>query len=141
MKTIKNLCLTLVIIANMVACENLIEGPEDEPDSGDGTVVVTSLSEIQKTVFTPSCAIAGCHNGLNDPNLTDGESYISLVNAPSLEQPSMVRVRPGDSENSLLIRKLRGLGTARMPPVPRPALAQSTIDSIAAWIDRGALNN
>ena len=141
MKINKNIGVLLVIVFNMVACENLIKGPEDEPDAGNGTITITSLSEIQKTVFTPGCAIAGCHNGLNDPNLSDGKSYMSLVIVPSLEQPSLVRVKPGDSENSLLIRKLRGLDSARMPPLPRPALSKSTIDSIAAWIDRGALNN
>ena len=139
-KRYASLLVPFIVAGSFAGCENLIEGPEDEPQD-DGVTTQTTLSDIQENVFNTSCAFSGCHNGTNDPNLLPGESYGSLVDVPSLEQPALVRVKPGDSDNSLLIRKLNGSGTARMPPLPRPALSQATIDSIAAWIDRGALNN
>ena len=50
-----------------------------------------------------------------------------------------MRVKPFESENSYLIRKLRGQGTSVMPPSGQ--LKAAVIDSVVAWIDKGALNN
>ncbi len=141
MKVFSIFLATFILIILFVACENLIEGPEDEPGTGDGVITQTTFTDIQKTVFNTNCALSTCHDGTNSPNLSAGNSYDNLVNVPSGEVPSLLRVKPGDSDNSYVIRKLTGQGTARMPPTPRPALSQSTIDSIADWIDRGALNN
>jgi uncharacterized protein (TIGR03118 family) len=112
-------------------------------------VAASTLTQIQTQVFTPICS--GCHDGSNAPggalpgsqNLTAGNSFANLVNVASLEQPTVLRVKPGDPANSYLIQKLEGAGTisgSRMP-LGGPFLSQATIDSIKSWITSGAPNN
>lgn len=128
--------LTFTII--FIACEDkIVTDPDPKP-----SITLTTFSEIQTKVFNVSCASSGCHGGANIQggiNLTSGVSYSQLVNVNSLENPSLKRVLPGSSAQSFLIRKLEGTGTSIMPPSGK--LSQATIDSIKAWIDRGALNN
>jgi uncharacterized protein (TIGR03118 family) len=110
----------------------------------------SKLSDLQTKIFTPICS--GCHNGTvatsgalpASQNLTTAaNSFANLVNVASHEQPSLMRVKPGDPANSYLIQKLEGaasIGGARMP-FGGPYLDQVTIDQIKSWIAAGALNN
>jgi uncharacterized protein (TIGR03118 family) len=108
-----------------------------------------TLSQLQATVFTPICS--GCHNGSNPPggalpgsqNLTAGNSFAALVGVASLEQPSLMRVKAGDPDNSYLVRKLEGLAgiSGSRMPLGGPFLDQATIDQVKSWISAGALNN
>jgi len=135
----KHIILFGLTMFTLLACENSIEGPEDEIDNGGSTGLSATFSSIQQQVFTPSCAIPACHGGSQPPDLTSGNSYNNLVNIASTQNPSLSRVKPGDSANSWLIRKLTGNGTSLMPPAGQ--LPQATIDSIKLWIDNGAVNN
>ena len=136
----KNLySLFLLIFLFFAACEDSIQGPEDEINNNGPTNMRSQFSSIQAEVFSPSCALSGCHAGSQNPNLSAGQSYNNLVNVASLENPSMLRVKPGDSNNSLLIKKLTGDGTSIMPPAGQ--LSQAKIDSITSWINKGAINN
>lgn len=115
-----------------------------EPDHGnDGnTAPLSKLSDIQVKVFNQSCALAGCHGFTNTKAgllLTDGNSFSNLVNVQSVLFPSFKRVDPNDSATSLLIKILKGEVSPRMP-FNRTPLSASVIDSIAKWIDNGALN-
>jgi hypothetical protein len=65
-------------------------------------------------------------------------SYGNLVNVASNES-ALLRVKPGASSESWLIRKLEGDGTTRMPLIGG-SLTAAEIDTIRAWIDRGANN-
>ncbi len=129
------ICLTTVFL---ISCENLIEGPEDL-NNPSGNTVKTTLTSIQNELFTKSCPLSGCHGGTQKPNLTAGQSYGNLVNVASIGNASLMRVKPFESDNSYLIRKLRGQGTSVMPPSGQ--LKAAIIDSVVAWIDKGALNN
>ena len=122
----------------MVSCENNIEGPEDM-DTLPGTNMRATLTSIQNELFTKSCALSGCHGGSQQPSLVAGQSYGNLVNVNSFGNSSLKRVKPFESENSYLIRKLRGDGTSVMPPSGK--LPVTVIDSVVAWIDKGAFNN
>jgi mono/diheme cytochrome c family protein len=113
------------------------------------TAPATTLTQIQQTVFTPSCS--GCHNGSQPPggalpgamDLRAGSSFASLVNVASLEQTALRRVSPGDPDNSYVIQKLEGtpgISGSRMP-FGGPFLDQATIDKIKSWITSGAPNN
>jgi hypothetical protein len=65
------------------------------------------------------------------------------VNVASLEKPSLLRVKPGDPDNSYLIQKLEGaagISGSRMP-LGGPFLDRETIDKIRSWIQDGAPNN
>ena len=130
----------IVLLLITTGCENLIEGPEDEIENGGTNRLEATFSSIQTNVFSTTCAVSGCHNGTQNPNLSAGLAYNNLVNKASIQNPSMVRVKPGESDNSYLIKKLTGDGTTRMP-LNRQQLSQATIDSIALWINNGALEN
>lgn len=101
-------------------------------------VVTVTLTSIQQSIFTPTCATSSCHGGPQSPSLSAGASFSSLVNVPST-QSSLDFVEPGDPDNSWLVRKVEGNGTSRMPV--GGMLSQSQIDSIRTWISEGALNN
>ncbi|MFH0734994.1 MAG: hypothetical protein V1773_12915 [bacterium] len=102
----------------------------------------TTFAQIQNEVFSTNCALSGCH-GTNSPqadlDLSSGNAYVNLVNVQSVLYPSLKRIVPGNSSQSLLIKALKGEDAPLMPSSGK--LPNSVIDSIAAWIDRGAVNN
>jgi uncharacterized protein (TIGR03118 family) len=121
--------------------------------SGILTVAIANaavtLTQIQQTVLTPRCS--GCHDGSQPVNgslpgamdLRSGHSFASLANVASLEQPTLMRVKPGDPESSYLIHKLEGspgISGARMP-LGGPFLDEATLDDIKSWIAGGARND
>jgi len=117
------------------------------PPSGSPTALVPTLDSIQANVFTPTCAVSGCHGGAGAQQglqLDPGVSASKLINVPSPRDPNLIRVKPGDPDNSFIIQKLEGkrfdglpiLG-AQMPDGGTP-LQQSTIDVIRQWIANGA---
>lgn len=101
------------------------------------------LDSIQSEVFTPICAVDGCHAASGPTlglDLSPGASYDSLVGVPSVEVPVFLRVEPGRSDRSYLVLKLLGdprIVEARMPLDQAP-LAPEAIAAIRAWIDDGA---
>ena len=109
--------------------------------SSGGTVPLSAdFDAIQANVFTPICSV--CHIGATAPEglmLDAAHSYNLLVNVPSTEVPSILRVKPGDPSNSYIIQKLEGHAAvgAQMPfgETPLPA---TTIAFIAQWITNGA---
>ena len=118
--------------------------------ANSGPVPVT-LTQLQTQIFTPICS--GCHTGIGTSlpgvqNLTNGHTFASVVNVPSLEQPALDRIKPNDPANSYLIQKIEGaagITGSRMPfgcgSVADPCLDQATIDLVKAWVSQGALNN
>ena len=110
-----------------------------------------TLTQLQTKVFTPICSV--CHNGVGNTlpgvqNLKAGSSFANIVNVASLEQTSLLRIKPNDAANSYLIQKIEGVnlapGTSRMPqgcPQSQACLDQATIDMFKAWVNQGALNN
>lgn len=104
-----------------------------------------NFSEIQANIFVPNCATTGCHLGAGAPQglrLDDANSYGMLVGVASSEEPSLLRVAPGDPGNSYLIHKLEGSASmgARMP-LNAPALEQASINVIRQWITDGAIDD
>ena len=92
-----------------------------------------------------TCAVSGCHTGAGAPQglrLDEANGYGLLVGVASMEVPSLLRVDPGDPNNSYLIQKLEGTAASggRMPLNGTP-LPQSTIDIIRQWISDGAIDD
>ncbi len=102
------------------------------------------FGSIQENIFTPICSV--CHAGGGAPEglrLDAANSYNLLVGVPSTEVPSLLRVKPGDPDNSYIIQKLEGHAAvgAQMPfgcPSTQPCLSTSTIAFIRQWITDGA---
>lgn len=104
--------------------------------------IIPTLQSIQDQVFTPTCAVSGCHTGgapTGGMNLENGNSYFSLVGVSSIGDNSFQRVTAGDPDNSYLIQKLEGTasGGVRMPSGGIP-LPDTTIKTIRQWITDGA---
>jgi hypothetical protein len=115
----------------------------DSPD--DGTV---SFAGRIQPIFTANCAVCHRPGGIAhlrgiELQLLEGESHNRLVNQPSVQEPALTIVVPGDSASSLLFLKI----SSDSPPVGDrmplggPPLSQSRIDLIRDWIDQGARNN
>lgn len=100
-----------------------------------------NLASIQANVFNPSCVI--CHAGASAPQglrLDAANSFTNLVGVPSREASSLLRVSPGNPDQSYLIQKLEGTASSgdRMP-LGGPPVPQSTVDFVRQWIIDGAL--
>ena len=108
---------------------------------GGGEPLTPDFKSIQDNVFTPICT--KCHIGAGAPEglqLDEAHSYALLVGVPSTEQPNVLRVKPGDPDNSYIVQKIEGapsISGVRMP-FGGPYLPQSTIDVIRTWITNGA---
>ena len=96
-------------------------------------------------LFRDTCAKSGCHSGAAPPsglNLSPGVAYPSIVGVVSAEDAPTLRVKPGDSANSYLYRKLLGPGIPGamiMPPSSTgPVLTVYQTDLVKDWIDQGA---
>ena len=109
---------------------------------GGGEPLTPDFKSIQDNVFTPICT--KCHIGAGAPQglqLDEAHSYALLVGVPSTEQPSVLRIKAGDPDNSYLVQKIEGapsISGVRMP-FGGPYLPQSTIDVIRTWVSNGAL--
>ncbi len=112
-----------------------------------GTTAVSFERQIQP-ILSYECAVSGCHvpgNPMAGLVLAAGFSYGQLVNVPSTEVPSMLRVNPGDPATSYLWLKI-----SKNPPpsgwqMPAPAtgsvMPASEQDLIQRWILQGAASN
>lgn len=105
-----------------------------------------TLATLQTDIFTPICS--GCHTGVGStlPGVqnftTTSATFAATVNVASLEQATLVRIRPYDPDNSYLVRKIEGdagITGSRMPLGGQ--LTQAQIDKIRAWAAAGAQNN
>ena len=129
----------IFLLLFIVSCADQIVSTCSDDSPGPG--FNASFSSIQENVLTPNCARSGCHTGSNPPeglDLSSGKSYTSLVNTPS-QQSNLLRVKPGSSSESWMIKKLKAEGTSVMP-VGLP-LTPAVIDTIMKWIDQGAQND
>lgn len=99
---------------------------------------------IERRVFAPrGCRVETCHGSAKSGglDLRLGGAYDALVGVAAVGAPGELRVAPGDSAHSFLVRKLAGLlGPGEgdpMPSVGRP-LRPLELDLVRAWIDAGA---
>ena len=81
-------------------------------------------------ILVSNCAKTGCHDAATHRSGYNFADYAHTVLA----------VTPGNYSNSRLYTAITGGGEDIMPPSPNPQLSTAQIDSIAAWITYGALN-
>ncbi len=105
-----------------------------------------TFTAVQNQIFTPSCALSGCHSSGSQAsglNLSAGAAYSNIVNVASNEQPSVDRIEPGEPSDSYLYLKVTGdssIDGSRMP-LGGPALSEDLIDLLRDWIEAGAPDN
>jgi len=141
--------LAAVVFAGTAGCDESLSSltgptPDLEP----------TFSSIQTNIFDTTdssgrLACTNCHNARGRAftaglDLTAGVSYASLVGVPSTERPTVLRVAPGDPNNSYMVHKLEGgpnLVGVRMPRGTGPFLTDGQMVVIRRWIETGAPNN
>ncbi len=115
--------------------------PISETPPIDTTNSTVDFKFLQDTVLTPVCTV--CHAGGGAPvglRLDSANAFAMLVGVPSLQAPALVRVAPGDPDNSYLIQKLEGTAAIGVQmPLGGPPLATDTINLVRQWISAGAL--
>jgi hypothetical protein len=101
-----------------------------------GGQVTADLQSIEDNVFTPICS--KCHIGASAPEglqLDAAHAYNLLVGVPSAEEPSLLRVNPGNPDASYMVLKIEGatgIEGGQMPLGETP-LPQATINAIRQW--------
>jgi hypothetical protein len=106
-------------------------------------MAAVSLDTLYDKYFalgTPTgCAIPGCHGtGQAGLKFNDAQQFwAATVNVPSFEEPSLVRVKPGDPTASYLFQKLSPSAAVRMPN-GGPYLDDTALAQVGAWICAGA---
>jgi hypothetical protein len=137
----------LLLAAGAAGCagngDGLDQNGQPISEGGASGPITADFQSIQDNVFTPICS--KCHIGASAPEglqLDVGHSYNLLVGVPSAEQPNLLRVKPGDPDDSYMVHKIEntsGISGGQMPLNENP-LPQATIDAIRQWITNGAAN-
>ena len=113
-----------------------------------------TFSSIQREIFLKSdsagrLACSSCHNRAGTGfrftglDLSNDSAYSLLVGVPSRQRPSVLRVAPGNPDDSYMIHKIegrRGILFDRMP-ADSPYLTTGQIAIIRRWIELGAQRN
>src|ERR1700683_1674095 len=114
--------------------------PLSSSSSGGPVPLAATFDAIQANVFTPICSV--CHIGATAPEglmLDAAHSYNLLVGVPSTEVPTILRVDPGDPNDSYIIQKLEGhAAVGGQMPLGETPLPAPTIAFIAQWMTDGA---
>jgi hypothetical protein len=150
-KTLLALLGTLITAQSPLGCCPKVAS-RDGGSKGDGAGLAdaatsgnASYSQIQKKIFNPSCVV-DCHEALiasQNLLLTPEKSYQSLINQPSQQVNSLMRVEPGAPARSYLLMKIEGSAGIVGERMPRRAapLPSSETERLRVWIQQGALND
>jgi hypothetical protein len=139
----------LGVLASAVGCAGNGDGldqngqPITPGGSGSTGPITANFQSIQENVFTPICS--KCHIGASAPEglqLDASHSYNALVGVPSVEDPTLLRVKPGDPDDSYMVHKIEGAPgiVGGQMPLGETPLPQATIEAIRQWITDGATN-
>lgn len=118
--------------------------PCDATGSGiieDVNVDVSQAEAVQQEVFNTTCV--NCHGGSSFAagglDLTKGHAFVNLVNAGSVKEPGLMRVRPGEADNSVLWRILSTDESASWKyDHSVEVVNQVRLELIRDWIENGA---
>lgn len=131
------------LLALLVGCAGDGSGIPD-PVSPGCNGLEPRLECIQEMIFTPTCAVGGCHDaGTNSAGLTleEGLAFGNLVGVDSSEVPSLMRVEPSNPDDSFLVIKLEGTDprfVGQRMPASGNFLSSAEIQAIRDWIANGA---
>lgn len=129
--------------------DNLIRVDNSNPNIL--TIPNSNFAWIQAKIFKPTCANSGCHDGTFEPNFnTISSSYNTIINqsviSNDINNSFNFRVKPGDSDNSLMYARMITEfpnTSGMMPAVVDPGSdwgqnMNNYLNIIETWIDNGA---
>jgi hypothetical protein len=135
----------VLLLLSLAACSG-DGGPTDPGGLSDGPAVKADPSftgDIMEILNRRSCTASGCHGG-GQGGLTMTSASVAYANLVGVVSPNSgeVRVIPGNSAGSYVIKKLEGRQSVgeRMPLSLTP-LGPNDLQNIKNWIDQGARNN
>ena len=105
---------------------------------------LATFTRVQREVFTPKCALSGCHLGPASAAqeglvLTEGVSYDNIVMVRANQNPSLFRVAPLDPANSYLVRKITPGSIIVGDKMPQTGeLTDAERRLVTDWVARGA---
>lgn len=141
--------LPLVAALTVSACGgDAPMGPGDGGNGGNGNTRVIKAdpsfaSDIQEIFSRRGCAASSCHGSAMSAglDLRAGSSYAELVDVDATQEP-IVRVIPGNADQSYLVIKLEGRQTVGASmPLGGTALDNIDLTNIKNWINQNAANN
>lgn len=152
--------LTLLAAFLLAGCAG--DGGDDDGGGGgkpactpavDPAAAPRYTSNIQP-IYDRSCAVAGCHASVAPAqalDLSPGRSYAATVNRRSTQIAALDLVEPRESDDSYLVRKIRGdpgiagvlmpQGCPGSPLQGAQCLTPDEITAIETWILACAPNN
>ena len=127
-----------------VGCGDEKALPTDPGGPGPGPSPFATFTRVQNEVFTPKCALSGCHLGPASAAqeglvLSEGASYDNIVMVRANQNTSLFRVAPLDPANSYLVRKITPgsiIVNDRMPQTGELTDAERRL--VTDWVARGA---
>jgi len=121
------------------------ESGDSGQSSDSGAPATPTFTEIQDTIFMPSCAFSTCHgdaDGVAGIVLTGDEAHAALYEAPAVGKDGAVLVIPGDADNSYLVQKMEDAEDIEgLPMPPAGILDEELTQMVRAWIDAGAADD
>jgi hypothetical protein len=142
--------LLAAAVLTTVACDEKLSDLTGPTPNLEPTFASIAQNIFQTTDSSGRIACTQCHSssgGRVPPvglNLEPGVAYANLVGVASRQKPELLRVAPGDPENSYLVHKLEGRADIvgqRMPRTAGPFLTEGQLMVIRRWIALGAPNN
>jgi hypothetical protein len=134
--------LATAILLTLAAAACGGDGVVSDPPPPGGAPTLTAL---QSSVFTPSCAVPGCHaqpSPQQGMDLSAGQTWSYTVGVDVAELAGYVRVAPGNSTDSYLYMKITADPRIVGEQMPLGgSLTAAQIAAVRAWIDAGALDN
>jgi hypothetical protein len=138
------LTISALAILTAAGCGDEKGLPVEPGGPGPGPSPLATYTRVQDEVFTPRCALSGCHLGpaslaQEGLVLTSDVAYDSVVMVRANQNASIFRVTPGDPASSYLWRKITAgqpiIGD-RMPQTG--SITEEQRQLVTDWILRGA---
>jgi hypothetical protein len=141
--------VVVALAAGVGACDEKLSTLAGPTPNLEPTFASVQANMLELTDSAGRTACTNCHTnvGHNPPgglNLLHDVAYDQLVNHASVEKPGLMRVAPGDPDNSYLIHKVEGrpgIIGVRMPFNGPPYLSDGQILILRRWIQLGAPRN
>lgn len=125
-------------LASLVSATN--PTPTPQPAKSDATIVrqptgkeTVSFARDVAPILTANCN--GCHYAATRPM---GDFVMNTYTQLLKGGESGAAIEPGKGDDSLIVKKIRGMSGQRMPAGGRPALSEDKIKLITTWINEGA---